>query len=132
MDAERAFYIIECLYEAITNELGADKAKEKLKAKYSLEFSEDELKWLNSGSAKEKAEKQEQVEEEFNEHISNIMDEYIEKTQGDYKKLAMIYDDVERKEEKFEGKYESFFEELKRELAYLVTKLVIYHEKTKL
>lgn len=67
--------------------------------------------------------------EEIEEHISSIVDKLIERSGGDYKKLALIYEEIEQKQEKANGQYEDVFEEVKEQIAYIVTKLVIYHAK---
>jgi hypothetical protein len=49
MTIERAEYIIDHLFDLLSDSLGRSRTLDELKINYSLEFTEEELAWLLRG-----------------------------------------------------------------------------------
>lgn len=49
MTNERAEYIIDHMFDLLSDSLGRSRALEELRLNYNLEFTSDELKWLLRG-----------------------------------------------------------------------------------
>lgn len=49
MTIERAEYIIDHLFDLLSDSMGRSRAIEELKVNYSLEFTSEELAWLMRG-----------------------------------------------------------------------------------
>ena len=55
MTIERAEYIIDHMFDLLSDALGRSRTLEELKINYSLEFTEEELTWLLRGLPQEKS-----------------------------------------------------------------------------
>lgn len=49
MTIDRAEYIIDHMFDLLSDSMGRSRALEELKINYSLEFTSEELKWLLRG-----------------------------------------------------------------------------------